>query len=72
MKLTDLTESTGTPDSETSKKIKIKMKREPRITLGHLLKMRDFREKEKIERLKTRKLYKLMYAPEENTGGSPF
>lgn len=62
MKLNDLTEG-------HEKVPKIKSRRTTRLTMAHLLKMRRIREKKKLEKLKDRKLYQLMYAPDEGGGG---
>lgn len=65
MKLTDLTEGRD-PD------YKIKSRRSSRLTMSHLLKMRRIREKKKIEQLRDRKIYTLMYSPDEGGGTGDF
>lgn len=62
MNLSDLTESEG-------RDYKIKSRRSSRLTMSHLLKMRRIREKKKIEQLRDRKIYTLMYSPEDGGGG---
>ena len=62
MKLNDITESTENPS-------RIKSRRTTRLTMAHLLKMRRIREKKKLEKLKDRKLYQVMYTPDDGGGG---
>ena len=62
MNLRDLTES-------SKPKYKIKSRRSSRLTMSHLLKMRRIREKKKIEKLRDRKIYTLMYAPDDGGSG---
>lgn len=62
MKLTDLSES-------AENKMRVKSRRTTRLTMAHLLKMRRIREKKKLEKLKDRKLYQVMYAPDDGGGG---
>ena len=62
MNLNDLTEG-------HEKVPRIKSRRTTRLTFAHLLKMRRIREKKKLEKLKDRKLYQLMYSSSDDSGG---
>lgn len=46
----------------------IKSKRGARLTLEHLLKLRNIREKKKLRRLKDIKLYNVMYNSDDGGG----
>lgn len=47
----------------------IEGRRGARLTITHLLKLREIREKRKLRRLKDMKLYNVMYSSDDEGGG---
>jgi len=57
----------GTKDKVTQRSIE--GRRGARLTLTHLLKLREIRERKKLRRLKDMKLYHIMYNSDDGGGG---
>ncbi len=55
-------------DDQVTKR-SIEGRRGARLTISHLLKLREIREKRKLRRLKDMKLYNVMYSSDDQGGG---